>query len=468
MKTVTYDPAVYKLVPVESDDEMIHAAAESGNLFRVDAMRSVDAAIAVVPATLPGVVAHSGNPFGYGNSKEIAEATHDMRTVSSYKTGFCDVPLFDHPPAQPDTAALQARIAKLEAQDPFELVYCKLTGADSPHGLSSCDNFKAWKEQLAAQAGHDTLPTCHDCAADHPCEKCQREIDAPAPANSLVILPDALPHGEMDNRFQDGWNACRTAAERMNSQTAPATTLPTPEQIDYLITITCGGMTSLCKTPEAWALREKNMREFARLLLEDMPAPPITQPLIAEAAWDDVDWPAAMADARFVYEFLPDAISAIDYIQAVVDNQPKKAIAAVKRDDVAGDAARLSAIFAALPLDYFCAAFDVPPPPDNALRDFSVWAKSVIDAHIDARTKDVADWKPISAPGQVNVGAKLRFTIGDEKFSETAKQILNAGVETEEIIYNKRKNYYLITSMAIQNKGSQKNVEFLAASKKSP
>lgn len=69
--------------------------------------------------------------------------------------------------------------------------------------------------------------------------------------------------------------------------------------------------------------------------------------------------------------------------------QMANAIAAVKRDDVAGDAARLSAIFSALPLDYFCAAFDVPPPPENDMLDFSAWAKSVIDAHIAAGTKKV-------------------------------------------------------------------------------
>jgi hypothetical protein len=39
--------------------------------------------------------------------------------------------------------------------------------------------------------------------------------------------------------------------------------------IDHLITITCGGMTKVCKTPEDWDLREKNMREFAELLLAD-------------------------------------------------------------------------------------------------------------------------------------------------------------------------------------------------------
>lgn len=72
-------------------------------------------------------------------------------------------------------------------------------------------------------------------------------------------------------------------------------------------------------------------------------------------------------------------------------------------------------------------------------------------------------WHPITAPGQVKVGTKLRFTIGDDKYSETAKLILHPGTDKEEIIYNKPQNYYLITSMCMANKGSQKNVEFFAA-----
>ena len=71
-------------------------------------------------------------------------------------------------------------------------------------------------------------------------------------------------------------------------------------------------------------------------------------------------------------------------------------------------------------------------------------------------------WMRITAPGQVKVGTKLRFNIGDKNYAETAKQILDPGTAKEEIIYNKRKNYYLITSMAINGTGSAKNVEYLA------
>jgi hypothetical protein len=39
----------WKLVPLEADDDMISAACEAANLFRVDAMRAIEAAIAAAP-----------------------------------------------------------------------------------------------------------------------------------------------------------------------------------------------------------------------------------------------------------------------------------------------------------------------------------------------------------------------------------------------------------------------------------
>ncbi|PZX29423.1 hypothetical protein C7416_104428 [Cupriavidus phytorum] len=72
-------------------------------------------------------------------------------------------------------------------------------------------------------------------------------------------------------------------------------------------------------------------------------------------------------------------------------------------------------------------------------------------------------WQPITAPGQVSIGDKLKFTIGDKQYTETVKDVLDPGTDREEIIYNMRRNYYLITSMCMQNKGSQKNVSFRPA-----
>lgn len=43
----------------------------------------------------------------------------------------------------------------------------------------------------------------------------------------------------------------------------------------------------------------------------------------------------------------------------------------------------------------------------------------------------VQAWMPVTKQGQVRVGDKLRFTIGDKSYSQRAKQILNAGMEDE-------------------------------------
>lgn len=83
---------------------------------------------------------------------------------------------------------------------------------------------------------------------------------------------------------------------------------------------------------------------------------------------------------------------------------------------------------------------------------------------IAAQGEDSArlEWKRITGPGQVKVGDKLRFTIGDVLFNQRVKQIINPGYPDEELIYNKRRNFYVITSNAITNFGSSKNVEYLA------
>lgn len=72
-----------------------------------------------------------------------------------------------------------------------------------------------------------------------------------------------------------------------------------------------------------------------------------------------------------------------------------------------------------------------------------------------------ATWQPITKPGQVKVGDKLRFELCGESKTHTVKLVLDAGTDREEIIYHKANNWYVITSNAIAGMGSQKNVEFL-------
>lgn len=73
---------------------------------------------------------------------------------------------------------------------------------------------------------------------------------------------------------------------------------------------------------------------------------------------------------------------------------------------------------------------------------------------------DVARWKPVTGPGQVHHGDRVRFTIGDKQHQQRAKSILNWGTDKEEVIYDRGQNYYFITSMVANGTSNHKNVEY--------
>ena len=77
-------------------------------------------------------------------------------------------------------------------------------------------------------------------------------------------------------------------------------------------------------------------------------------------------------------------------------------------------------------------------------------------------------WTPVTKAGQVRVGDKLRFTIGDKHYSQRAKLILHAGKEDEEVIYDKGRNFYFITKCVLSGFSNHKNVEVLQAAAPSP
>ena len=107
-KTITFDPAVYKLVPIEPTEEMLREGRYSSDLpsssdisFR-DVYQSMHAAM---PDDMPGVVVHSGEPCGWRKFKTdecgenyTAYSDDEPKVMGRWE------PVFDHPPAQPDTA----------------------------------------------------------------------------------------------------------------------------------------------------------------------------------------------------------------------------------------------------------------------------------------------------------------------------------------------------------------------------
>lgn len=58
-------------------------------------------------------------------------------------------------------------------------------------------------------------------------------------------------------------------------------------------------------------------------------------------------------------------------------------------------------------------------------------------------------WSALTGAGQVEPGDWLEFQVGDSTISCAAVEILFAGTEKEEIVYNRKRNHYFITSMAV-------------------
>jgi len=73
---------------------------------------------------------------------------------------------------------------------------------------------------------------------------------------------------------------------------------------------------------------------------------------------------------------------------------------------------------------------------------------------------DVGQWKPVTGPGQVHHGDRLRFTIGDHQHQHRARTILNSGTDNEEVIYDRGRNFYFITRCVLTDTSNHKNVEF--------
>jgi len=67
-------------------------------------------------------------------------------------------------------------------------------------------------------------------------------------------------------------------------------------------------------------------------------------------------------------------------------------------------------------------------------------------------------WEPLSAPGQIKPGDWLHFTVGGKFICTKAKEILEAGTHREEVVYNRSRNHYFITGMAVDGTSSHKGV----------
>lgn len=67
-------------------------------------------------------------------------------------------------------------------------------------------------------------------------------------------------------------------------------------------------------------------------------------------------------------------------------------------------------------------------------------------------------WRPLANQGQIQPGDYLSFTVGGRALCVKAQQVLFAGTDREEVVYNRRQNHYFITAMAMEGTSSHKAV----------
>lgn len=67
-------------------------------------------------------------------------------------------------------------------------------------------------------------------------------------------------------------------------------------------------------------------------------------------------------------------------------------------------------------------------------------------------------WDALARPGQIQPGDQLSFTVGGSLICAPVALVLFPGTDREEIVYNRKKNHYFITSMALDGTSSHKSV----------
>lgn len=100
-----------------------------------------------------------------------------------------------------------------------------------------------------------------------------------------------------------------------------------------------------------------------------------------------------------------------------------------------------------------CRAYRVAPPELG--RD--IQAVLSVSAEPSAPV-ELGPWLPLSAPGQIQEGDWLCFTVSGSFICAQARLIICPGTDKEEIVYNRKKNHYFCTDMAIAGTSNHKGV----------
>lgn len=93
--------------------------------------------------------------------------------------------------------------------------------------------------------------------------------------------------------------------------------------------------------------------------------------------------------------------------------------------------------------------------PEDLARAFARAARTAC-SHV--LREEEFNWEPLRSVGQIKAGDKIRFSIDGELITRRAIEILHAGTDREEVLYQVKKNYYFNTCMAIKGSSRHKGV----------
>lgn len=110
---------------------------------------------------------------------------------------------------------------------------------------------------------------------------------------------------------------------------------------------------------------------------------------------------------------------------------------------------------------------DIVQPGQGNRKAFMIRSARAIEAAVLSALAEkdadaVQEWQDMTGYGQVKVGDFISFFIGDHHFGEKVKIVLNAGTDREELIYNKKKNYYVICKNVLTGFGNVKKFRYFA------
>ncbi len=97
----------------------------------------------------------------------------------------------------------------------------------------------------------------------------------------------------------------------------------------------------------------------------------------------------------------------------------------------------------------------------NALSDIEVAIKFELEHPFNLAPTQAAaipeSWR-LTKAGQIKVGDVISMVMAGRRICTSAKEVLNAGTDREEVIYNRKKNHYFITSMVLNGTSNHKEV----------